>query len=410
MNLKTRITFLFSVCCLLISNAQIEKYNFKQEVLNVQSDWHSIQLPNTIFKSVSSSFNDIRIYGLNGSDTIEVPYLLSQSKEQNVMKKIAFNRLNSSRNQNGHYFTLETQSNEPINQIELNFRQANFDWRVDIEGSQNQNEWFTITEDYRILSIQNSYTNYTFSKINLPNSLYKYYRVRVKTSAPVDLQNASISHFEKTTTDFNNYEVTHFNTSENKKMKQSVVSMSLKEKVPVSSIYLNINESIDYYRYFKVEYLADSLKVNDTWQPVYRELTRGTLSSMEDNVIFFNSTIVEHLKITIDNYDNEPLSIENGTVKGHFHFLIGRFKPDYNYVLVYGNKQAQKPNYDIALFSNKIPSKENVLSLGAITSIEHNNQEEVTKPLFENKAWLWGIIILIIVVLGFFSLKMLSAK
>jgi len=35
-------------------------------------------------------------------------------------------------------------------------------------------------------------------------------------------------------------------------------------------------------------------------------------------------------------------------------------------------------------------------------------EEMKSKPLFESNYWLWGIMFLIIVILGYFSIKMLS--
>ncbi|MEG1267061.1 MAG: DUF3999 domain-containing protein, partial [Myroides sp.] len=53
--------------------------------------------------------------------------------------------------------------------------------------------------------------------------------------------------------------------------------------------------------------------------------------------------------------------------------------------------------------------EQNIVSLS--NEIQIQKTEEIKqKPLFENKLWLWGIMVLIIGVLGYFSVKMISKK
>ena len=82
---------------------------------------------------------------------------------------------------------------------------------------------------------------------------------------------------------------------------------------------------------------------------------------------------------------------------------------DANYFLVYGNKNAQKPTFDIINFADKIPENLKELSIGDEIAID-KKAEIKTKPLFENKYWLWGIMFVIIALLGWFSLKMMKKE
>ena len=135
---------------------QIGEFKYKRELKGISGQWHKIVLPDSVFGKISNDLNDIRIFGITAeNDTIETPYLLRLATETVSAKEIVFKTLNSSRNENGHYFTFEISTSEAINQIDLDFKQDNFDWRIKLEGSQNQNDWFTVIENYRILSIKN---------------------------------------------------------------------------------------------------------------------------------------------------------------------------------------------------------------------------------------------------------------
>jgi hypothetical protein len=126
----------------------------------VNQQWHSIQLPNIVFSKVQASLSDLRIYGFKGKDTIEVPYILEKNADQIIEKETPITIINQSKSDKGSYYTLQLNSEATINQIRLSFSATNFDWHVQLEGSNDQNTWFTILNNYRILSIKNSATDY----------------------------------------------------------------------------------------------------------------------------------------------------------------------------------------------------------------------------------------------------------
>src|SRR5690606_24349001 len=120
-------------------------YGFKRELTGISEPWHRIVLPDDIFGKVAPSLHDIRIFGITeNNDTIEAPYLLRLATGQTSETQIAFKTLNVSRDDSGYYFTFEIPTTAPVNQIKLDFKQQDFDWKVRLEGSQDQNNWFTI--------------------------------------------------------------------------------------------------------------------------------------------------------------------------------------------------------------------------------------------------------------------------
>ncbi|MDP2364384.1 MAG: DUF3999 domain-containing protein, partial [Ignavibacteria bacterium] len=64
--------------------------------------------------------------------------------------------------------------------------------------------------------------------------------------------------------------------------------------------------------------------------------------------------------------------------------------------------------YDIVNFKDKIPTALSYISLGNEESISQNQMED--SPLFENKLWLWLIMIVMILIIGWFSLSMIRKK
>jgi hypothetical protein len=173
---------------------------------------------------------------------------------------------------------------------------------------------------------------------------------------------------------------------EDKKKQQTIINFDLGEAVPVSKIDLTFAKEVDFYRTYKLQYLADSFKVDKDWRYTYNTLTSGTLSSIEDNKFHFSPTVLQKLKLTINNRDNAPLKLEKTTVSGPVYQIISRFDRPANYDLYYGNEKARKPNYDIQQFLNKIPEELKILKLGE-EFIWIQFEEEEDKPLFQSKCW-----------------------
>jgi len=407
--IKISLTLLLFFVINLTSFAQIEQYNYKRELNGVSEQWHKVILPNDVFGKVNRNFSDIRIYGVSESDTIEAPYILKSTPDKIIETEIQFNLINTSKNENGYFFTLEVPSKKTINHIDLNFREKNFNQKLRLEGSHKQDEWFTIIDDYRILSINNKWTNYTFSTISFPNSKYRYYRFFLKEKESIQLKSATIGETEFIEGNYNNYSTKSFQSQENKKRKQTIIDIDLGLMVPVSQLKIEVEEDFDYYRPITIKYLSDSISTEKGWKYRYRTLTTGTLTSLENNDFTFPSTILQKLQVIIHNHDNQPLDIKNVATKGLAYELVARFNNTDTYFLSYGNKKSRKPRYDINRFVNKIPSSLKPLQIGDEQNM-NKTTAIISKPIFENKIWLWVTMFVIITLLGWFTLSMINKK
>ncbi|MFC4870672.1 DUF3999 family protein [Negadavirga shengliensis] len=402
-------SFLLLFVC-SFAHGQMERYSHKRELKGISEQWHKIVLPDEIFGKVSNDLADIRVFGFtNSNDTIEAPYLIDLKADKVDAKEIAFRMLNASRDDRGYYFTFEVPTSEPVNQIQLDFEQNNFDWKVSLEGSQDQREWFTIVSDYRILSIKNDLTDFRFTQLTFPRSVYRYFRLSIDSDQKPRLNTARITQREITEGVFRKYPFKITGNKENKQTRQTEIDLEYPLPVPVSQLQMVISDEFDYYRPVTVQYLADSFQTSEGWRYNYRTLTSETLNSLEDNVFKFSSTVSQKLKVFIHNQSNRPLNINSIHVTGYVHELAVRFTEPASYFLVYGNKETTRPSYDIKHFTDNIPKELSQLTLGDELSME-TTAGKASSALFEHKAWLWGIMVVIIALLGWFSLQMMRKK
>lgn len=410
MAIKKYIWLLLLIVTVTHTYGQIGTYDYKRELTGVSDTWHSIPLPNAIFGKVSQELSDIRIYGITAaSDTVEAPYIFRLATGKVKKEEVAFKMLNVSYNNKGYFATFKVPEATDINEIKLDFKQQNFDWKLTLEGSVNQQDWFTITDDYRILSIKNEITDYSFTKVKFPSANYTFFRIQISSKEKPELLKASLSKTEIKEGVYTTFTSKNTLVKEDKKQRQTIIETELLDAVPLSHIKIAVKDTFDYYRPVTISYVSDSVKTAKGWIYNYRNLTTATLNSIEENEFSFKSTTLKKIKITIHNQHNQGLRIGTITAKGYKHKLIARFTTPASYFLSYGKKNDYRPTYDIAEFSDKIPETLSSITVGEeqqILKIEPSKQE----ALFKNKFWLWGIMAIIIALMGWFSLKMLKQK
>jgi hypothetical protein len=393
-----------------ITYGQINNYRYQRTITGIKDQWHKIELPDEIFSKLKADFSDIRILGVSkDNDSLEVPYILKEGSEKVTTNKIEFNLLNQAKNDKGYFYTFEIPNETNVNQISLDFKERNFDWRMSLAGSQNQQEWFTILDDYRVLSIHNELTDYSFTKIIFPDTRYRFYRLYIDTKSKPNLLSSGILLNDTIQGQYRQHEKKRTVISEEKKSKQTIIDIELKMAVPVSLLTFFIKDTVDFYRPFTIQYLSDSTKTQDGWNYVYSTLQNGILNSFENNKFQLNSIVLKKLRLIIKNDDNRPLEIDSVKVEGYVFRLEARFDKPAQYFLSYGNDEVSMPNYDITRFDDKIPATMSLLVIGE----EQMNDKSLatdSAPFFENKIWLWFIMTIIIIILGWFAFKMLQEK
>lgn len=410
MNWRIKLLGCVLLLCHLCAFTQINEYRFKRELKGISTQWHTIQLPDDVFRHLNEDFSDIRIYGLTPEqDTIEAPYLLRIAADKISNRTIDFKTINRSSNENGYYFTFEIPTVESVNQLQLDFKQENFDWRIKLEGSQNQQDWYAVLNDYRILSIKNESTNFKFTTLDFPDIKFRFLRLSVNSSVKPELLSSSMTNQQTIPGNSRSYKVKEFTATEKKDTKQTIIDLVLEYPVPVSSLEIKINDTVDYYRPITIQYLTDSVKTEQGWIYNYQSLLSGTLNSFEKQQWEWESRLVRKLKVVIDNQDNQALSVGEVVLKGYVHELLARFTIPGTYALYHGNKKASSPVYDLNHFADKVPVEAQLLDMGPElkTLITKSPAGE---PLFANKLWLWIVMGIIIVLLGVFTFSMIKKK
>lgn len=395
--------FLFVSANLL---GQENQFSHRRKINNITTgDWNTIVLPPDMFRHCEGDFRDLRIFDLSATDTVEVPYVLDILETEIEKHQVALSSVNHSSKGNEQYITF-LNTGYKVNHLELSFIEENFFATVKVEGSNDRKQWFELAKDEKVFSVHNSQERYTSSIVNFPLTDYNYLRLTIASADKITLSSAAFRMDEIKLGSFEDIPST-FNVSTDKKSKRTVIDVELDHYRPVSNITLEISEDNDFYRHMIVETLVDSSHAERGWIRNYQMVSGNLITSFKPNQFSIPFTLTNRLRITIENYDNPPLEISAVKLNGARVQLRTKLKTPESY-LFYGNEKRDKPTYDIQHFIEKIPMQTAQASLGLEESIRKT--PTTISAIFENKAWLWGILIAVIGLLGFFTLKMMKAK
>lgn len=390
-----------------VANAQSIGFKYRRALPQPFDTWHSIALPNNLVSKLNSQYTDLRVLGIEaGKDTIEAPYLLKQPNDYKP-KSIDLKILNSSRKDDHSYFTCVLPNNAVINQLHLTFSSNNFDWRIDLQGSHDQQNWFELVKQARILSIDNSQTRFSFTTVVFPASNYNYYRVAIKDSSAATLLRATSSLQTQDAEGLHAIAIERYTIQEDKARKQTLVDFELSEPVPIARIRLSITDSLDYFRPVTIFSADDSVTTAAGRMPDYNLLQQTTLQSLNPNLWWLHNERIKKGRIAISNNDNLPLKPGELVIEGYPLTLLVRFPEDRDYYLYYGKSDATAPVYDLERFKDRIPASISSLQL---------SEEQVIMPSnlhYDNmvsKWWLWVLLLLLIAGMGWFTFDMIRKK
>lgn len=402
---RNRFVVIFSLFAGYFASAQ-DDFSYRRKILDVSEEgWYGITLPADQFRHMKEEFQDLRLYTLTADDTIEVPYVIEMETTSEKRTEVKISPINRSRRE-GKLFVTFPLSGQRVNYIAIDLEEQNYFASVNLEGSHNQRDWFEIVKDKKIFSVQSDLESYSNNTIYFPTSDYKFLRAAIAADTTITFASASFERREVKEGNFEKIPAT-YQVRNDKNARQTIIDVKLNYFRPVSIIEVLPDTTEDFYRSLQISYLVDSTKTDKGWVKYHEPIHQGQITSFNENRYDVGSFFTQGLQLTINNFDNLPILVKGITVSGATVKLKAMLKPGEHY-LYYGHVSLNKPTYDLKYFKKKIPAEVKTASLGLQENISTLTMPE--PPLFENKVWLWSIMGLVIVVLGFFTIRMMAKK
>lgn len=397
-----KITFI-ALSLFLTGSLYSQSYQWKSELeKNDSSGFYSIDIQPDIMSKLNSNFSDIRI---RDEQEKEVPYFIKKepfSVTKRVFKEYELKAKIKWRN-GATVLVVENQEKDTINNIQLQIK--NFDVRKHLElaGSDDYENWYTIKENYLFRSADGKQTTSEVKSLNFPYTDYRYYRIIIYDWYSLPINVLKIGYYDTYQEEgkFKQLASPALSCFDSVETKQTYINVNFKETPYFDKLIFKVDKPTYFYRNARI-----CLKHTDKKGRVYYEtLEYITLNSNSDLTFYQSDFKYKEFYVVIDNEDNPPL--ENIKIEGYQlnRYLVAHLNSDNKYKLVFGNKKINNlPNYDIAHFKNSMPVAIPILTTGAIELIKYKLKKKITTSTL----WIWGAIGLVALLLGYMSYKMIT--
>lgn len=389
--------------------ATAQTTTFMRPLPQMRSSWNRVVLPADIYAQLQPPFHALRVYGKTANgDTVEAPYLVRSLKQSAAIREWSLPILNRSFANAAFFYSFQVPADSIVARIQLDFGIRNFDFLVTLEGSDNGTDWYTVLDNYRLVGISNPETNFAYSTLNFPKVKYRMLRLKVPASSDPLLVSATVQ-WQDSPNSFPEFYTNNIQQTINQQNKQTIIDIKLDQILPVSAFVVELAETDAFKRNFIIEYVTDSTTTNGERQYIYSMLNASELSSTTSLLFFSNEVFAKSFRVTIENNDNAPLPIIAVKPGGFGYELLVRVSKEGNYWMSYGNKSLPAPQYDIAAFVPTAKDSFFTVVAGNVSSLIPTTAK--AEPNFlSSPTFLWIVMGLIILVLGWFSLSMIKNR
>ena len=301
-----------------------------------------VELDSEVFGKVKKDMGDLRIIDNNG---VEVPYVLRSetTKSQTVryspkMYDLSFTAGDSTS------FIVDFGGNVAHNEISILTSSRNFRKQVKILGSNDRISWKTLSEGKEIYDYSMEFSARDTS-ISYPESLYRYLQIRIDDSEEkaIKVSGVSAQRFEVTRAKKVFYQPT---VIQEEKDKQTIITADVGQRGLETDSATLVISSQNFQRHVSVL----SSDNNKNWSTIGSDILYSYQTSKinsSKSIINYGSIKKRYVRFVIDNYDNQPLTIENKiTLEGFAHSILFLADANKTYGLYYGYENGYMPHYD----------------------------------------------------------------
>jgi hypothetical protein len=393
------ITLLLSLNFSLLS--QDFKFKTKIDVLP-ENEFYNIDLQSNIVSELNNKFNDVKVKNEEGK---EVPYFMKREhfevskrvfKTYQIKEKVHW--------KNGAtVLVIENTSHQKINNLQLQIKNFDVRKRLELAGSDDYENWYTIKENYLFRSANGLNTTSEVKSLNFPYVDYKYYRIVIYDCFSLPINVLKVGYYDTyhekgKFKQLNKPVITRFDSTETK---ETYIHINFKDTPYFDKLVFKVGKPLYYYRNARL-----CIKRKDKKGRVHYDAVEYlVLNSNSDLTYYFKAFNNADFYLVIDNEDNPPLEnieLEAFQLK---RSLIAYLEAGKQYHLEFGNeKLLVAPNYDIAHFKNKIGSAIPEVTTGNVELIKYQSMKKTTNSTL----WIWLAIGLVAILLGYLSFKMIT--
>lgn len=399
------IIFLYSISLYADSTSiKVAAYQLK----NVEKGWNQLELDDELLSQMSSINTFIKVNLVSKSnDTIEVPYVIFNTNKVDSVARIPVEIIKKATKGDRKYYTLVADSTQILSNLEFSFNWRSQLGRITLEGSNNRKEWFTISDSLLLGDKRNNFQKISSKIIYKLDSIYKFYRLSTDDSKS-ELKNVIYENIYSANPTYKKINLKSLKHRTDKEKKKTIYKFSLSKRLPIHYITIDIYSKSEYKRTANLFGLVDSTKTSKGIKYNYKLIETFVLNSADStNYAFSYPEHYQDYKLEIENGNEKPLKIGRLTVYRQEYLLKARFDKKGESFIQIANTGIF-PLYDIDKLKPRIPREMNEMKVGKKIEVDITKEEVV--PANTNQIWLMVIMMSVVFIVAFLSIKLSKRK
>ncbi len=386
------------------SFAQGFKYAYKIDTV-VKTDWYKLNLNEHLRARSKIDLADLRLV----SDKDTIPYYIKEIASSAQVQEIKWL---PSIYESSHSFLVQTQSTT-LSHLQLkvlNHKQAR---RFSIVGSNNKKDWYPVSDLEYLQGNAHPQELFYWQDISLPLVNYAYLKFKfLDTAFEVPKIINVIAPQSKEVS--NGYQpITQLSYAIQTLPEQQITRIKLfsNHSQWMHQISVKVNHPTFFYRRVLAYKLIHTRGKRGSVNTRRESLGEFILKSDQPNDIKFEHYLTDTLFLDIINEDNPPLEIASLLCFQRAINLFAYLNKGRAYHIVCGNSNALAPNYDISIFESKVnDQKVTLLNYRLDSTYLKHTSNSTSLSFYERKEFLWATLVIAVMVLLFFTSKLLKEK
>ena len=384
---------------------QTDGYKFYCRLDSVPTPgFYNIEITPELSAHLKTDYSDLRIVNRDGK---WIPHIVHVPADERTAHEVAMHlKFSLAENSNKNTIIIIENGKAISSNIGLIISNTAAERFCALSGSNDKSNWFIINDSILLNPVASDSATENIFNINFPPNNYTFYKLIIHNNnkyplnikGVVENEKANIPKLRSKLTD---NPATTIQQKDSGKI--SYIKITQQQPYQFDRISLQIN-GVKYYSRKVDLYIPDSDK-NSFTDPgqLLQSFTASNNSTLQYSIPLTKSAV---FYLLINNEDNLPLTVTGVKTTCSNHHITAYLENTGIYRLIMGNENAIPPVYDLVKLNSKIPDSISFLHVGKTEAFTENKQVVIAAK--NNKWMLWFAIAVALVILPFFTYRMLK--
>ncbi|AOW09481.1 hypothetical protein [Flavobacterium gilvum] len=373
-----------------------------------QNGLHKIVLPPAIRSFSKQDVSDFRIFD---SKENEVPYFLVQNENETITNDFDEYKITSKTvlPKKSTSVIIENPSPKNYSQISLYIANSNVVKEYSISGSNDQTEWFGLSNNQELSDLTSISETYVVKTISLPLSSYKFLKIDLNDKKTLPINILKAGNFKSHIQNNSLLEIIpkEFSVAQIPAKKETIIRIVFDAPQIINQLVFEISKP-NFYTRNTTLFKNEAIKVKHKTKILPTTITNFELNSKTKNTFNIPEIFEKEIFIKIENQDNQSLTITSVKCMQIPVSIIADLNANTEYTVKTGNPKLSSPQYDLSNFKKNISVN---LPETTIYDIKKNilKENNDTVKSFWQQAWfMWVCIVLGGIAIFYFTTSLIK--